>query len=449
MSDNILIFIYIFLDVLPFSIPRYYPFIDRLAIPIKWLVTLLISMGLVETFGFIYLINQTWCNDIYLLIYRYFFIITYAILSFIIIKENFLKSLFIYLLALSYGSFVLGNAYFIEARFFSLIANTPPYLVHCITEIIILAITYPILFYFYKNYFKNVINIINSDIWKYIWIIPLIFCIIIPTYSPNSSRKNAADIHFILLRYLILIGTFSISFILLKTLKQTEINIRLEENIKYKKNQLNMQKEQYLMLNNNIEETKKARHDLRHHISLIQSFLKDKEYEKLQNYINSYNNSLSIDDDIVLCSNYVVNAILLHYLALAKAENINVNLDLKIPNDTFIEDIDFCIILGNCLENAIECCNKITEGEKFISIKSKITNYMIGFTIDNSFSGEIIKENNDFISTKKSKKHGIGISSVQAVASKYDGTAKFEVDSMNNIFKASILLKNNVSNTPN
>ena len=146
---------------------------------------------------------------------------------------------------------------------------------------------------------------------------------------------------------------------------------------------------------------------------------------------------------------FCVPIILLHYLALAKAENINVNLDLKIPNDTFIEDIDFCIILGNCLENAIECCNKITEGEKFISIKSKITNYMIGFTIDNSFSGEIIKENNDFISTKKSKKHGIGISSVQAVASKYDGTAKFEVDSMNNIFKASILLKNNVSNTPN
>lgn len=88
---------------------------------------------------------------------------------------------------------------------------------------------------------------------------------------------------------------------------------------------------------------------------------------------------------------------------------------------------------------------KITEGKKFISVKSQLTNYMIGLTIDNSFSGEILKEDNDFISTKKSKDHGIGISSVHAVASKYNGKAKFEVDALNHIFKVSILLKNNLS----
>lgn len=446
MRDNILIFIYIFFDLLPFAIPRYYLFLDRLAIPVKYLALLLISISVIEAFGFIYLINQTWCIEVYLLIYRYIFIFIYALLSFIIIKDYFPKVIFIYLMMFSYGSFVMGNAHFIEARFFPLLSEQYPYLVNNITQIVLLVITYPILFYFLKNYFKKVMNVVNSDIWKYIWIIPLIFCIITAIYSPNYSSQNAAEIHFILLRYLNLIGAFFISFILLKTLKQTEINTRLEENIKYKKNQLNMQKEQYLMLSNNIEETKKARHDLRHHIYLIQTFLKDREYEKLQDYIDSYKNSLPIDNNIILCENYVVNAILCHYITLAKEENISVAVDLKIPSATFISDLDFCIILGNCLENAIEGCKKITEGKKFISIKSKLTNYMIGFTIDNSFSGEIIKENNDFISTKKSKKHGIGISSIHAVASKYDGTAKFEVDALNNIFKASILLKNNVSN---
>lgn len=442
MSDNILIFIYIFLDLLPFAIPRYYLFLDKLAIPVKWLAFLLISISVLEAFGFIYLINQTWCIEVYLLIYRYIFIFTYAVLSFIIIKDYFPKVIFIYLLMLSYGSFVVGNSHFIEARFFPFLSVEFPYLVNNVSKIALLVITYPILFYFLDNYFKKVMDVINSDIWKYIWIIPLIFSTITATYSPNYSRENAAEINFILLRYFNLIGTFFICFILLKTLKQTEINTRLEENIKHKKNQLNMQNEQYLMLTNNIEETKKARHDLRHHTSLIQTFLKDKEYEKLQNYIDSYQNSLPIDNDIILCENYVVNAILCHYINLAKEENISVAVNLKIPTDTFISDLDFCIILGNCLENAIEGCKKITSGKKFISIKSKMTNYMIGFTIDNSFSGKIIKENNDFISTKKSKKHGLGISSVHAVASKYDGTAKFEVDTMNNIFKASILLKN-------
>lgn len=343
---------------------------------------------------------------------------------------------------LSYGYFILGNAHFIENRFFPNLSIKYPYLVNNLTKIILITITYPALFHFLKNYFKKVMNVIDLDIWKYIWLIPLLFSTIGAIYSPGYSKENTAQLSFIALRYLILIGTFFTCFILLKALKQTEINTRLQENIKYKKNQLNMQKEQYIMLNNNIEETKKARHDLRHHISLIQTFLKDNENEKLQDYINQYNTSLPIDNDLNLCENYVVNAILCHYVNLAKEESISINVDLKIPNETFVADLDFCIILGNCLENSIEACKKIIEGEKFVSIKSQMTNYMIGLTIDNSFSGEILKENNSFISTKKSKEHGIGLSSIQAVCSKYNGISKFEVDAENKLFKASILLKN-------
>ena len=167
MRDNILIFIYIFFDLLPFAIPRYYLFLDRLAIPVKYLALLLISISVIEAFGFIYLINQTWCIEVYLLIYRYIFIFIYALLSFIIIKDYFPKVIFIYLMMFSYGAFVMGNAHFIEARFFPLLSEQYPYLVNNITQIVLLVITYPILFYFLKNYFKKVMNVVNSDIWKY------------------------------------------------------------------------------------------------------------------------------------------------------------------------------------------------------------------------------------------------------------------------------------------
>ena len=121
MIDNILIFIYIFLDVLPFAIPRYYLFLDRLALPVKWLVFLLISISVLEAFGFIYLIHQPWCIEVYLLIYRYIFIFIFAVLSFIIIKDYFPKVIFIYLLMLSYGAFAVGISHFIESRFFPLL----------------------------------------------------------------------------------------------------------------------------------------------------------------------------------------------------------------------------------------------------------------------------------------------------------------------------------------
>lgn len=445
MLDTVLIFIYIILDLIPFAIPRYYLFLDRLAISIKCLTGILVSITVIEALGFIYLINQPWCLEVYLLIYRYTFVFIFAVISFIVIKDKFSKVMFIYLMILSYGSFISGNAHFIENHFFPDLSIEYPYLVNNLTKIILLTITYPILFYILKNYFKKVMNVIDSDIWKYIWLIPLLFSAIGVIYSSGDSKENTAQLSFIALRYLILIGIFFTCFILLKTLKQTEINTRLEENIKYKKHQLNMQKEHYIMLTQTIEDTKKARHDLRHHISLIQSYLEQKEYEKLKDYINKYQNSLPIDNDLILCQNYAVNAIVCHYVKLAKEEDIYINVNLNIPASTFVADLDFCIILGNCLENAIEACKKITEGEKLISIKSQITNSMIGLTIDNSFCGKIIKEDSTFISTKNSKDHGIGISSVQAVAAKYDGNAKFEVDPLNKVFKVSILLKNHLS----
>lgn len=441
MLDNVLIFIYIFLDLIPFAIPRYYLFLDRLAIPIKWLASILLSIAVIEAFCFIYLINQPWCLEIYLFIYRYTFGFIFAVISFIVIKDKFSKVMFIYLIMFSYGAFILGNAHFIENRFFPNVSIEYPYLVNNLTKIILIVITYPILFYILKNYFKKVMNVIASDIWKYIWLIPLLFSAIGAIYSPGDSKENTSQLSYIALRYLMLIGTFFTCFILLKTLKQTEINTRLEENIKYKKHQLNMQKEHYIMLTQTIEDTKKARHDLRHHISLIQSYLEQKEYEKLKDYINAYQNSLPIDNDLMLCHNYAVNAIVCHYVKLAREKDIYINVNLNIPASTFVADLDFCIILGNCLENAIEACKKITDDKKLISIKSQNTNSMIGLTIDNSFCGKIIKEDNTFISTKKSKDHGIGISSIQAVAAKYDGNAKFEADVKNKIFKVSILLK--------
>ena len=99
---------------------------------------------------------------------------------------------------LSYGGFILGNSHFIESRFFPLLSERYPYLANNVTKIALLSVTYPLLFYSLENYFKKVMNVINSDIWKYIWILPLIFCTITAIYSPNSSRESAAEINFIL-----------------------------------------------------------------------------------------------------------------------------------------------------------------------------------------------------------------------------------------------------------
>jgi sensor histidine kinase YesM len=102
-----------------------------------------------------------------------------------------------------------------------------------------------------------------------------------------------------------------------------------------------------------------------------------------------------------------------------------------------VSDADLCIVFGNCVENAIEACQR-AGGERFIRIKSIIIGDMLAVTIDNSFDG-ILNQNNNTYQSRKHNGEGIGISSVKAVARKYGGDAKFE--SKANVFQASVILR--------
>ena len=86
---------------------------------------------------------------------------------------------------------------------------------------------------------------------------------------------------------------------------------------------------------------------------------------------------------------------------------------------------DLAIIFGNLLENAIEACLKIDKEKRFIRISSDISYDMLIITMDNSYDGNLLSVDGRFRSTKR-EGFGIGLSSVQSVAEKYGGNARFE-----------------------
>lgn len=77
-------------------------------------------------------------------------------------------------------------------------------------------------------------------------------------------------------------------------------------------------------------------------------------------------------------------------------------------------------------------------GRKYIEINSKIHGDMLGITIDNSFDGKVEEQKGKLLSRKRRYEEGLGVSSVQAVAAKYNGTALFTFNQEE--FQASIML---------
>ncbi len=204
--------------------------------------------------------------------------------------------------------------------------------------------------------------------------------------------------------------------------------------------QLALQRDHYRNLSDSITAAKANRHDLRHHLVTISEFLGRKEAAAAHEYLNRLCNHYDDSHILTVCRNQSADALICHYLKLAKQQGVEIDLNLHIPDNLGIDDLDLCVIIGNCLENALEACNKITGAERrFIDFKASITKGYLVIKITNAFDGIVQPQNDVFVSSKKNAAGGIGISSVKTLAAKYHGQCFTSFDQ--HVFKISISLK--------
>lgn len=215
--------------------------------------------------------------------------------------------------------------------------------------------------------------------------------------------------------------------------------MRLEFEVSLMERQLDAQKLQYQTLTANAEAVKEQRHDLRHQLTVIKHYSDLGETEKLSDYIDELIAKIPVDHHMTVCTNFAVNALAVYYLSLAKSAGIELDTKLVIPDQVGrVQDSDLCIIIGNLLENALEACKRATNQPCFIHLYSRVQHDALIIVMDNSFDGQAKQQEGIFLSSKRDGK-GTGLSSVQAVAKKYDGIAKFTVK--DTVFMSSIYVK--------
>ena len=202
--------------------------------------------------------------------------------------------------------------------------------------------------------------------------------------------------------------------------------------------QLEMQRGQYAGLIENDKRNKAARHDIRHHLATLGGLADAGSTAEIRDYLADLVGAIGGARDTKYCENLTVNAVVSHYLDMAKDEGYEVSSRFVMPEETGnISAMDLCVVLGNLLENAVEACRRM-DGGRFIRANSMVKGTALFITIDNSHSGRITKSGDAFMSSKR-EGEGIGISSVKAIAQKYEGEARFDAE--DGVFKASVMLR--------
>lgn len=233
-----------------------------------------------------------------------------------------------------------------------------------------------------------------AQTWYVFWILPTFFIALnlfmIPIY-PNILNQGRLMKGYIVisLALLILLLMFYVLFYLMA--KSLNRNDRLRQ-----KNQfLSMQQAQYKSLCTAIEETRQARHDMRHHFSALSALAVHEEWQELRNYLGQAMESIPTVE-LKLCDNPAVDGVAGHYCIRYKENNIPFSVELDLPYKLPISEMDICLVLSNLLENALEASLRTNTTKRFIKIQAYLhSDNVVLITVENAFDG-IIKEKTEF-----------------------------------------------------
>lgn len=302
---------------------------------------------------------------------------------------------------------------------------------------------FPLLCLLYKKLVRPALDYTRFlVIWRVIWVIPicntLIYTLAVAPDAGNYARFPGGE--FLALPLLWSLLTFATYGVLLRTIIAVSQNARFREKLSLTEMQIAAQQKQLELLQAHIQETRRARHDIRQHFLVLGNLAKNRDLDGVERYLEKAGVFSASRPTEVFCENMAVNALLGYYKDLAKKERIRVTMRISVFEKIPVMDTELCIVLGNLLENAVEACKRMKSSERFMDLEMAMqSESLLVILVRNSYEGLVRRApDGTFFSAKERGRKGIGVSSVLNITEKYHGVSRFEYEGQ--VFCASLLL---------
>lgn len=192
----------------------------------------------------------------------------------------------------------------------------------------------------------------------------------------------------------------------------------------------------YKMLAEQHRHSERLRHDMKNHIIALSALSRNKEWEKMDDYLKNMGGVALDTEDMT--GNRAVDALLYQKRKQAEEKNIKWECDVQMPKECYVNEFDLCILFGNILDNALEACERLSRDEnRFIDICAKPVKKCFLIEVKNSMD-RTKKYTEGFTNKDNACEHGIGLLNVGDVVNKYNGVVKTEAQK--GIFGISILM---------
>jgi hypothetical protein len=164
---------------------------------------------------------------------------------------------------------------------------------------------------------------------------------------------------------------------------------------------------------------------MRHHFSLIQSYLADGETQKAEQYLAQAQADIDAITPVRYCENHTVNLILSSFAGKAKQLDVALFVNAVLPSQLSIPETELCAVLSNALENAVMVASLVEDASlRKVYLNCKVSNKLLLLYMQNSYIGTVVMEHG--LPKACSLGHGLGSKSMATIAEKRNGYCNCE-----------------------
>lgn len=187
------------------------------------------------------------------------------------------------------------------------------------------------------------------------------------------------------------------------------------------KAQIELVEQEYRADLDSMEQIRKMRHDLKHHLSVLSALLEENDLDGAKAYIKELSGELPqtpLDG-----RNRLTKGFLIKYAQLCRRGGITLVSDIRYDEDALTDKTRLGLILGNALQNAYEAALDAPEGVRQLKIEGRTVQGTLLLVVENGYDGHL---NPDYHTTKSGALHGYGLPGIRKVAESAGGYVEIE-----------------------
>lgn len=198
-----------------------------------------------------------------------------------------------------------------------------------------------------------------------------------------------------------------------------------------------LMRQNYEELRLSVESQRQMVHDLKHHFLILQEYEASGKYEKLHEYLIKMNQSMAALDEKIWTGHRVLDFILNQKKKQAEESGVAFQVCVAALLNVPLSDGDISVLFGNLLDNAIEACERMQGGKRWILFRLRKQYQSVFVEISNSIEEKPKIRNGVLLTSKKDKRlHGYGLKSVNNIVERYNGVFSYSIKEQ--VFKVNL-----------